>query len=221
MSSTVRVWDLPTRVFHWALAACFVGLIASSQIGGGAMAWHFRFGYTVLSLLLFRLVWGVLGGHWSRFSSFIYSPSAVLRYLKGQGRPEHAIGHNPLGAASVFATLILLLLQVATGLISDDEIATAGPLSKWVANAWVTQATFYHAEIGKLIVIGLVLLHIGAILFYRFKKGENLVRPMILGDKESMVEVPSSRDDAGSRALAAAVFFGCAGLVASMLQLAA
>lgn len=221
MSSTIRVWDLPTRVFHWALAACFIGLIASAQIGGEAMAWHFRFGYTVLSLLLFRLIWGMLGGHWSRFSSFIYSPSTVLRYLKRQGRPEHAIGHNPLGAGSVFAMLGFLLLQVATGLISDDEIATAGPLSKWVASAWVTKATFYHAEIGKPILLGLVLLHIGAILFYRFKRGENLVRPMIRGDKESTLAVPSSRDDAGSRTLGAAVFLGCAGLVAGLLRLAA
>lgn len=221
MLSTVRVWDLPTRVFHWALAAFFIGLVASAQIGGEAMAWHFRFGYSVLTLLLFRLIWGVLGGHWSRFRSFIYSPTAVLRYLKGHRRPEHAIGHNPLGAGSVFAMLGFLLLQVATGLISDDEIATAGPLSKWVANTWVTRATFYHAEIGELIVIGLVLLHIGAILFYHFKKGENLVRPMIRGDKEIALTAPSSRDDAGSRTLAAVVFLGCAGLVAGLLLLAA
>lgn len=221
MPKMVRVWDLPTRVFHWALAACFVGMIASAQIGGEAMAWHFRVGYTVLSLLLFRLIWGVLGGHWSRFSSYIFSPTAVLRQLKGQGRPECIIGHSPLGAGSVFAMLGFLLLQVATGLISDDEIATAGPFSKWVASAWVTKATFYHAEIGKLIVIGLVLLHIGAILFYRFKKGENLVRAMILGDKESAVKAPSSRDDASSRTLAAALFLGCAGLVAGLLKLAA
>ncbi len=184
------------------------------------MAWHFRFGYTVLSLLLFRIVWGIVGGRWSRFDSFIYSPSTVLQYIKGQGRPEHSIGHNPLGAGSVFALLGFLLLQVASGLISDDEIATSGPLSKFVSSTLVSTATFYHKNIGKLVVIGLVVLHIGAVLFYLVKKGENLVRPMIRGDKETPVVTEDSRDDARSRALAAAVFLVCAAMVASMVQLA-
>src|SRR5512133_1633527 len=105
MSNKVRVWDLPTRCFHWALVLCLVALLTTAQIGGDAMAWHFRSGYAVLSLLLFRLIWGVVGGKWSRFSSFLYAPAAVLAYLQGRGRPEHSIGHNPLGAASVFALL--------------------------------------------------------------------------------------------------------------------
>lgn len=218
MSTTVRVWDLPTRVFHWALVASVIGLVTTAQLGGDAMAWHFRFGYTMLSLLLFRIIWGVVGGRWSRFASFIYSPATVFRYLKGQGQPEHSIGHNPLGAASVVALLGFLLIQVASGLISDDEIATAGPLGKFVSSSLVSNATFYHKDIGKLILIGLVVLHIGAILFYLVKKGENLVRPMIRGDKETMIVAQSSRDDARSRTLAAAVFLGCATLVAWMVR---
>ena len=103
MTHKVRVWDLPTRVFHWTLAACVIALVATGQIGGSAMDWHFRFGYAVLTLLLFRLAWGFVGGHWSRFSSFLYAPSTVLRYLRGQGGPELSAGHNPLGAGSVFA----------------------------------------------------------------------------------------------------------------------
>lgn len=220
MSNTVRVWDLPTRIFHWALVACVVGLLTTSQIGGDAMAWHFRFGYTVLSLLLFRIVWGLVGGRWSRFTSFIYSPANVLKYIKGQGRPEHSIGHNPLGAGSVFALLGFLLLQVASGLVSDDEISTVGPLSKFVSSTLVSNATFYHKNVGKLILIGLVVLHIAAILFYLFKKHENLVRPMIRGDKEIAVPAESSRDDARSRTLAGVLFLGCAALVAWMLQIA-
>jgi len=184
------------------------------------MAWHFRFGYTVLSLLLFRVIWGVVGGHWSRFGSFMYSPTTVFQYIKGQGRPEHSIGHNPLGAGSVFALLGFLLLQVASGLISDDEIATSGPLSKFMPGTLVSTATFYHKNIGKLIIIALVVLHIGAILFYLVKKKENLVRPMILGDKETPTVTKDSRDDARSRALAAAVFLVCAAMVATMVQLA-
>jgi len=218
MSSIVRVWDLPTRVFHWALVICVVALVTSAQIGGEAMPWHFRFGYAVLSLLLFRFVWGVVGGHWSRFASFVYSPATVFRYVKGHRQPEHAIGHNPMGAASVFALLGFLLIQVASGLISDDEIAATGPFVKFVSNATVSIATFYHKDIGKLILIGLVVLHIGTILFYLFKRGENLVRPMILGDKMSKIVAQSSRDDARSRILAAAVFLGCAAFVAWMVS---
>ena len=220
MSATVRVWDLPTRIFHWALVACVIGSVTTGLIGGEAMAWHFRFGYTMLSLLLFRLIWGVVGGRWSRFSSFIYSPATVFRYLKGQGQPEHSIGHNPLGAGSVFALLGFLLLQVASGLISDDEIATSGPLAKFVSNAMVSNATFYHQELGKPILIGLFVLHIGAVLFYLVKKRENLIRPMIRGDKETTMVAQNSRDDARSRTLAVALFLSCAALVASMVQLA-
>lgn len=220
MSQKVRVWDLPTRCFHWALVVCFFGLLTSAQIGGNAMTWHFRSGYAVFSLLLFRLIWGVVGGRWSRFASFTYAPAAILAYLKGRGLPEHAIGHNPLGAGSVFALLGFLLLQVATGLLSDDEIAAAGPLSKFVSNAVVSAATYYHTAVGKLVLIGLVVLHISAIFFYHFKKRENLVMPMILGDKETGSAVVSSRDDAGSRTLALVIFLSCAALVAGMVKLA-
>ena len=218
MSNVVRVWDLPTRVFHWALVCAVIGLITSAQIGGEAMAWHFRFGYAVLTLLLFRILWGLTGGHWSRFASFIYSPATILGYLKGQGKPEHAIGHNPLGSLSVFAMLGILLLQVGSGLFSDDEIAAAGPLVSLAPSAWVSLATHYHTAIGKLILLGLVLLHVGTILFYRFKKGENLVKPMVNGDKETPLTVLSSRDDAKSRLLAAALFLACAALVACLVQ---
>lgn len=220
MLTKVRVWDLPTRVFHWALVVCIVGSVTTVQIGGDAMTWHFRSGYAVLSLLTFRMVWGIVGGHWSRFVSFIYSPTSVIRYLKGQGPPEHSIGHNPLGAFSVFALLGFLLLQVATGLISDDEIAAAGPFVKFVSNAMVSTATFYHSSVGKLVLFGLILIHIGAIIFYYFSKGDDLLRPMVQGDKELMVLALSARDDAVSRSLAAAVFLGCAMLVAWTVNLA-
>jgi cytochrome b len=202
------------------LVACVIGLLTTAQIGGDAMAWHFRFGYTVLSLLLFRIIWGLVGGRWSRFTSFIYSPATVLSYIQGHRRPEHSVGHNPLGAGSVFALLGFLLLQVASGLISDDEIATSGPLSKFASATMVSTATFYHKNIGKLIILGLVVLHIAAVLFYLIKKRENLVRPMIGGDKEISYPTEGSRDDARSRTLAAALFLGCAALVAGMVQLA-
>ena len=220
MHHTIRVWDLPTRIFHWALVTFIIGLVATGLIGGNAMTWHMRFGFAVLSLLLFRIVWGLIGGHWSRFASFIYAPGTVLAYLKGAGKAEHSVGHNPLGAASVFAMLLFLLAQVGSGLVSDDDIATSGPLSKFVSNAIVSSATSYHKNVGKYVLLVLVVLHIAAIVFYLMKKKENLVAPMIHGDKTLAQPLPASQDDARSRILAAFVFAACAGLVATGVTLA-
>lgn len=220
MTYRIRVWDLPTRIFHWALVVCVVALVVTAQIGGAAMDWHFRLGYVVLTLLLFRLGWGLVGGHWSRFSTFLYAPSTLLRYLRGQGGPELSTGHNPLGAGSVFALLLFLLAQVATGLISDDEIATSGPLTSLVSSAWVSQATWYHRDVGKLALIVLVILHVTAILFYLWRKRVNLIRPMLTGDKEAAQRVPASRDDARTRLLAVVLLAICASLVGLLLKLA-
>jgi cytochrome b len=220
MSNVIRVWDLPTRIFHWLLVFCVVGLVTTAEIGGPAMDWHFRLGYAVLSLLLFRLTWGVIGGHWSRFSSFLYSPATLMRYLRGQGANELSIGHNPLGAGSVFAMLFFLLAQIGTGLISDDEIAASGPFTSLVSNSTVSLATSYHANIGSLVLFGLVGLHVAAILFYLWFKQQNLVRPMVLGDKAVDQPAPSARDDALSRTLAAVVFIFCVLLVVLLLKLA-
>lgn len=214
-SHTIRVWDLPTRLFHWLLVCCIIGSVVTSQIGGNAMNWHFRFGFSIASLLLFRLVWGLIGGRWSRFSAFLYSPTTVLRYLKGEGKAEHAVGHNPLGAASVFAMLVFLIAQVSTGVFSDDEIAAVGPFAKFVSNATVSAATSYHKSIGKYLLIALIVLHLAAITYYAVAKRMNLVRPMVSGDKSLPgTTLPGSRDDATSRIAAAIVMLACAGLVA-------
>ena len=210
---TVRVWDLPTRIFHWALAACVVALVITANVGGNWMEWHGRLGLAVLSLLLFRIVWGFVGGHWSRFGNFLYGPSTVLAYVRGDVRPEHKVGHNPLGMLSVLALLSLLLLQVSTGLFSDDEIAFTGPLVSLVSGDTVSLATKYHKSIGKLLLLLLVALHVAAIVFYKLVKKDNLVRPMVLGDKQVETPVPSAADTAGSRLLALALWVLCAAAV--------
>jgi cytochrome b len=219
MSNKVRVWDLPTRVFHWSLVACIVASVISGWRGGDAMEWHGRIGYVVLTLLLFRLVWGVIGGRWSRFASFVYSPRSVVNYLRGSPHPDHLVGHNPLGAGSVFAMLAVLLVQVATGLVGDDEIAFTGPLNRFVESGKGLAATWYHKNIGQWLILGLVALHIGAILFYLWKKGDNLVRPMVAGDKALPASVQPSRDDAASRLVALGVLAVCAGVVTWVVKL--
>ena len=207
-----RIWDLPTRVFHWALSATVVGLIATGL--AGIMEWHFRLGYTVLALLLFRLLWGFVGGRWSRFASFFYGPGSVVAYLRGRAHPDHVIGHTPLGALSVFAVLTVLAVQVATGVVADDEISAAGPLTRFVSGEVVSLATGWHKAQGKTIVIALVSLHVLAVLFYVLVKRHRLVRPMVSGDKliaSARSQVAPSRDDAASRGLALVLFAVCAG----------
>jgi len=219
MAEIVRVWDAPTRLFHWSLVACFVGLVVSGQMGGAAMVWHFRFGYAVLTLLLFRLVWGFQGGYWSRFSSFIYWPKQIVLYLRGSGASQQHAGHNPLGALSVFAMLVFLALQVTSGLMSDDEISAAGPMTRFVSAEWVSNATYYHKEIGKVTLILLVALHLGAIGFYFFRHHENLVRPMLTGNKTLPLSVRSSSDTSADRLKAAVILFVCGGVVAGTVML--
>lgn len=214
----IRVWDLPTRIFHWALVVCVVGLVVTGEISGSAMVWHFWLGYSVLTLLLFRVVWGFVGGYWSRFSSFVVSPITVWAYLRGDRQPVHSVGHNPLGALSVLALLFATLAQVAAGLISDDEIATAGPLVSKVPGAWVSIATYLHTEVTKVVLIVLVLLHVSAILWYRFRKGQNLVQPMVTGDKELEGNFVASRDTMGTRLLALSTLVVCSVAVVALLR---
>lgn len=207
---SVRIWDLPTRLFHWSLAASVVALFITAKVGGNAMTWHLRLGYVVLALLLFRVVWGVVGGRWSRFTSFVYGPGRMLRYLRGQAQPLEHAGHNPLGALSVFALLGALLAQVLTGLMADDEIAFSGPLTRFISGDTVAWATSLHTDVGQWLLVALVALHLAAIAFYTHIKRHSLVRPMVLGDKQLPASTPASRDDARTRLLAAVVLAAAA-----------
>ena len=215
----LRVWDLPTRLFHWLLVIAVVGLIITGNLGGAWMTSHFRLGYAVLALLLFRLGWGFVGGYWSRFSRFIYSPLTLLRYLRGQSMPEHELGHSPTAALSVFALLLVLSLQVVSGLLSDDEIAFTGPLSRFAPSEWVSLATAYHAEWGKLVLIGLVVLHLLAVGYYKWVRKTSIVAAMITGDKTTDLLQPASRDGLAQRALALLLAIGCVAIAAFVASL--
>lgn len=216
---TVRIWDLPTRLFHWALAACVVGLVITGNVGGNAMTWHFRLGYTLLALLLFRMAWGFCGGHWSRWAQLPLQPARVWAYLQGQDDRQHRAGHNPLGSWSVLIMLFFLGLQVATGLVSDDEIANVGPLSSWVSGAVVSWATSWHKGWGKLILMALVVTHLLALAWYRWRRHQSLVPAMWHGDKTLPDAPPASRDDLKSRGWALVLFVLAALAVAGLVSL--
>jgi cytochrome b len=205
-----RVWDLPTRIFHWGLALAVVAQVITGHVGGAALDWHMRLGLLVLVLLAFRVIWGLIGPRWSRFASFVYAPWTIARYLRGDHRPGDwfDVGHNPLGSLSVFALLLLLAVQVGTGLVADDEIATTGPLNRFVASAKALQATAWHKGPGQWILIALVALHVAAIVAYRLR-GKALVPAMIHGDKDLPADAPAAADSAGTRLLALAVAAAC------------
>lgn len=198
---SVRVWDLPTRLFHWVLALSVVASIVTAKVGGAAMVWHFRLGYLALGLLVFRIFWGLVGGRWSRFASFLFAPARVWAYLRGQRDPQGRddVGHSPLGALSVWALLGLLLAQVGSGLFADDEIANVGPLNRFVSGNTAQLLTGWHKEVGESVLIALLVLHVVAVLFYRWVRRKDFLTPMITGDKLLPADTPASADGGPQR----------------------
>lgn len=188
--NTVRVWDLPLRLFHWLLVVAVMAAFVSGQIGGNLMEWHGRIGLFILGLLAFRLVWGFVGGSHARFASFFPTPGKIRAYLKGEWQ---GLGHNPLGALSVFALLGLLSLQAVSGLFSNDEIAFQGPLFDLVSDDLSGRLSAIHETASKLLMV-LVALHLGAIAFYAGVKKTNLVRPMLTGTMEVPASLAAGRE---------------------------
>lgn len=189
--TSIRVWDLPLRLFHWLLVLLVLvsGLTGqfSADLGPWAARWHLLSGYGVLSLLLFRLVWGFAGGTYARFVSFVRGPRAVLEYAQealGRRPARLYLGHNPLGGWSVLAMLGCLAMQVGCGLfLADEDLGIEGPLAKYVAARTIDGLAIVH-QAGLYGLLALIATHLGAIAFYRLAKGDNLVRPMLTGDKE-------------------------------------
>ena len=179
------VWDGFVRVFHWSLALLFTISVASGKVGGEWIDWHMRSGYAILALVTFRLLWGFVGGEYARYVSFLTGPIRVMKFAKGLlGKThEHVIGHNPVGGWMVIALLLLLATQAVLGLFSNDEIATTGPLARYVSDQTSITLMGRHRTIGN-ILLALVGIHIAAVLFHLFVKKENLVRAMFSGKKE-------------------------------------
>jgi cytochrome b len=212
-----RIWDLPTRLFHVSLILCVAGLYLSAELMEDSLQLHFYFGYATLTLLIFRVLWGFAGGHWSRFTSFVPTPSKLLQFLRDPSQP--AVGHNPLGALSVLAMLTVLLAQVFSGFFSYDDVAFSGPWHNLVSDECGEWFTNYHAEIGKSILLILLALHVGSIVFYKRVKQQDLVTPMIHGDKALPPNTVASTDTTGTRLLALALLMASAGITSWLVSL--
>lgn len=207
-----RVWDLPTRVFHWALTLLVLFSFVTAKVGGYWTDWHFRSGYSILALLLFRVAWGFAGSAYARFSSFVRGPAAILAYLRA---PVQSVpGHTPLGGAAIVVLLAALLLQATTGLFANDAIASEGPWAKFVSSALSDRLTTVHRWNEKAL-IGLIALHLGAIAYYRWVRKLDLLKPMITGDAH--VPGPPARDDLAMRVRGAALFALAVALVAFLV----
>lgn len=207
--TAIRVWDLPTRLFHWSL----VGLVIAMYFTGwtGRLELHMTLGMVVLSLVLFRLVWGFTGNRYARFSDFVAGPMAGLRYLGtlfGRPGPKY-IGHNPVGGYAVLVMLALLLLQALTGLFTSDDIFTEGPLYSKVASSTAAQlSTIHRLSIWALLAV--IVVHLLSTLFYLTVRRENLVTAMITGRKQAA----ASGDAGGGHLLLGLLLFAaCLGVV--------
>jgi cytochrome b len=188
----VRVWDLPTRLFHWALVL-LVGFSWLSQELNW-MGWHKRSGYAVMTLLLFRLGWGIFGSETARFSRFLASPRAAVLHLLHLPRrePDHEVGHNAAGGWMVLGMLVLLAVQVGTGLYANDDVLTEGPLAETVDKSTSDWLSHIHRLNFTLIEIAIAA-HILAVLTYAVLKRHDLVRPMLTGRKRLPTDVRPPR----------------------------
>ena len=176
----IRLWDLPTRLFHWLLVIAVSAALITGNVGGAAIEWHGRIGLAIVGLIVFRVVWGLIGSSHARFSSFLPTPATITAYLRGQWQ---GIGHNPLGALSVLGLLALVALQLCTGLLGNDDIAFNGPLFELITKEFSDRLTGIH-KLTSNALIALIVLHLAAIAFYAHVKKDNLVQPMVTGYKE-------------------------------------
>jgi cytochrome b len=191
------IWDIPTRLFHWAIVITLCYSWYSMEIEND-LDHHFLSGYIALGLILFRIIWGIVGSRYARYGSFIYRPSEIIAYAKTLFSREGGkyAGHNPMGGLSVLALLLVILVQTGTGMFADDEDYYFAPLNEYVSSSTASTITEIH-EINSKIILGLAVLHIVAIFFYRLYKKEKLFLAMLTGKKpdeqDSYEPIPGSR----------------------------
>ena len=219
----VAVWDLPLRLFHWALVlvlsfSASTGLLGE-KLGVGVAEWHARAGYSIFALLLFRLLWGFCGGTHARFSSFVRGPRVVADYVRRAlgGEKLAPLGHNPAGGWSVLAMLGGLSLQVGTGLfLADEDLAFEAPLSKYISANSVDVLKEVH-EANFFVLAALIAMHLAAIAYYYFVKREDLVRPMLSGHRQ-LAQAPAEPARDGQPLLGALILAAAVSAVWALLR---
>lgn len=183
-TESVRVWDLPVRLFHWLIVILVAFSWWSAEEGGVMLKYHMWSGYTVLTLLLFRLGWGVIGSRYARFADFVHGPRRVLATAGAlfDRRPLPVAGHNPVGGWMVVVLLVCLLVQAATGLFANDDLFNEGPLYAYVGKDWSDRLTAIH-HLNFTVLVSLIAVHVLAVAWHRLRKGERLVTAMVTGRK--------------------------------------
>jgi cytochrome b len=186
----VKLWDLPIRIVHWSFVMLLPWLWWTAT--NGEIETHLKLGMVMLILIVFRILWGLFGSSTARFSGFVRGPMAVARYLRALSKDsEPIVGHNPLGAISVVALLLLLAAQVGLGLIAQDTDGLySGPLNYLVDYDTAEAARGWH-ELGFNVILAVTALHVLAIAFYLAVKRDNLIGPMITGRRRYAAAVPS------------------------------
>lgn len=193
----IYVWDLPTRIFHWLLLVLVILAVATAMIGGNLMVWHGFIGQLILGLVVFRVAWGVVGSTYARLQDLVPSIADIVRYRRGEWR---GVGHNPLGSLVSIALLALLFVQASLGLFANDDIVFRGPFNPLISQEAGEAITALHRQ-NVLLILGLVLIHVAAILYLAFVRKENLVHPMITGWKR--VTDPNAKSATGGGLYAA------------------
>jgi cytochrome b len=197
--SKIRVWDLPTRVFHWALVCLVSASILTIKLGGNWVEWHFRCGYAILALLLFRITWGFVGPRYARFAQFVVGPRRVFQDIRTffSAIRSDAPGHHPLGGVAVVILLADLLFQAVSGLFSNDDVASEGPFAVFLSKNTSDEVSGLHSANATFIYI-LIGLHIGAIGLISWRKGRDLISPMLSGSVPAPVSAsPGTEDSVG------------------------
>ena len=188
----LKVWDLPVRMFHWLLVV-LIGAAWAAE-GLDEMRWHVYLGYTILTLIVFRVLWGLVGSDTARFVRFLKSPTAAISHLAHFRRrePDLEVGHNAAGGWMVMVLLLLVAVQAVTGLFSNDDGNTEGPLKHFVSDRQSDLISHLHSLNFDFIEVA-VGLHVAAVLAYAVFKGQNLARPMVTGQKMMPLAVTPPR----------------------------
>ena len=205
----VRVWDLPVRIVHWAMVVLLVGLVVTGLLGNEWLLWHMRFGQTMLALVVFRVIWGFVGSRNARFAAFLRGPTDIARYARSfAGAHERHATHNPLGGWMVMLLLVALLVQATTGLFTNDDILWGGPLSEKVTKDTSDAVSAFHRKFWW-VVAALSAIHVVAVLAYLWLFKDNLIVPMLTGDKDLPAGTATSEGAAASTAKAIVLLALC------------